>query len=135
MDMTASENSHHHHHRWYETPSRLGVIDHHQSSSPSAASNGQSNNMGAGSLDPNSLLGATNSGASAGSDHQADMTASAMAEHMSSLFATHHPGLATVTADGAGAHHQRAAAVAARYYQQHIHHSPYAPSAASHGEL
>jgi hypothetical protein len=134
MDMTASENGHHHHHRWYETPSRLGVVDHHQSSSPSGASSGQSGNMGAGNLDPNSLLGATNSGASAGSDHQTDMTASAMAEHMSSFFAAHHPSLAAVTAESTGTHHHHRAA-AARYYHQQMHHSPYVATAASHGEL
>ena len=133
MDMTASENGHHHHHhRWYEAPSRLGV-DHHQSSSPSAGSNGQSSNMGAGGLDPNSLLGATNSGASTGSDHQADMTASAVAEHMSSFFAAHHPSLAAVAAEGTATHHHRAAA--ARYYHQQMHPSPYAATAASHGEF
>ena len=88
--------------------------------------------MGAGGLDPNSLLGATSSGASAGSDHQADMTASAVAEHMSSFFAAHHPSLAAVAAEGTGTHHHRAAA--ARYYHQQMHPSPYAATAASHGE-
>jgi hypothetical protein len=52
---------------------------------------------------------------------------------MSSFFAAHHPSLAAVAAEGTGTHHHRAAA--ARYYHPQMHHSPYAATAASHGEL
>jgi hypothetical protein len=38
-----------------------------------------------------------------------------------------------VAAEGTATHHHRAAA--ARYYHQQMHPSPYAATAASHGEL